>query len=205
MSETTRSFLALALPREARAHAETLLAELRGRLGTGAVKWVVPENLHVTLRFLGDLDPQRLARARETTRLLDGAFAPTASGWKEIGAFPSPRRAQVLWLGLADGEERLHRLALEVNERLADAGLGRPDKPFVAHVTLGRVRRDRRVDWIAASDRLTIPAAAFSIQTIVLFKSRLTPAGPEYTPLETATACDNRSSGDAPGEEGEGT
>jgi RNA 2',3'-cyclic 3'-phosphodiesterase len=205
MPEMTRSFLALALPREARVGAEALLHELRERLGAGAVKWVAPENLHVTLRFLGDLDPQGLERAREATRLMDGAFAAIASGWQAIGAFPSPRRAQVIWVGLADGEKRLQGLAQGVNERLLRAGLGAPDKPFVAHVTLGRVRRERRVDWIAASDRLTIPAAAFSIRTIVLFKSRLTPAGPEYTPLETATACDNRSPGDAPGEEGEGT
>ncbi len=205
MSETTRSFLALALPREARAHAEALLAQLRGRLDASAVKWVATENLHVTLRFLGDLSPQRLAQARELTRLLDGAFAPLASGWQELGAFPSPRRAQVIWLGLADEAGRVQGLAQEVNARLLRAGFGQPDKPFAAHVTLGRVRRERRIDWAAASDRLTMPAAAFSIRTIVLFKSRLTPAGPEYAPLETATACDERSPGGAPGGEGEGT
>lgn len=202
MARMTRAFLALTLPPEALREASVVLGELRERIGSGAVKWVSPGNLHATLRFLGDLDPGALERARELTRGFSGRFAPLASGWTQLGAFPSPRRAQVLWLGLRDEEGGLRHLAAEVDGRLLRAGFGRPDKPFAAHVTLGRVRRERRVDWEAASDRLTTPAGAFSIRTIVLFESRLTPAGPEYTPLETATARDDAPSGGAPGEEG---
>jgi 2'-5' RNA ligase len=197
MAERTRSFLALTLPREALRAAETVLAELRGRLGAGPVKWVAPENLHITLRFLGDLDARELERVRDLTHSLDGTFTPLPTTWRELGTFPSPRRPHVIWLGLADEAGELRSLAAEVNERLLRAGFGRADKPFAAHVTLGRVREGRRVDWAAASERLTSPPAAFSIQTIVLFKSRLTPAGAEYTPLETATAR-NATSGGSP-------
>jgi RNA 2',3'-cyclic 3'-phosphodiesterase len=187
-SETTRAFLALGLPDGARAAAGELLRELRGRLGGGDVKWVDPGNLHVTLRFFGDLDAAGLARARELTAAWDGAFEPFPSGWTELGAFPSPRRPQVIWLGLRDEKAALAAFAREIEQRLVRAGFGRADKPFRAHVTLGRVRRDRRVAWERASDGLTMPAADFSIRRLVLMKSALMPAGPIYTPLETATA-----------------
>ncbi|MBM3318693.1 MAG: RNA 2',3'-cyclic phosphodiesterase [Candidatus Eisenbacteria bacterium] len=203
MGETTRAFVALVLPPAALDPARAVLRELRARPWADAVKCVPPGNLHATLRFFGDLDPPALARARAWARSLDGAFAPVASGWTELGAFPSPRRPQVIWLGLADPRGALRALAARIDEGLRREGFGRADKPFAAHVTLGRVRRDRRVDWSAASDRLTIPAAAFSIRTIVLFKSRLTPAGAEHTPLETATARDQAPSDNGTEQEGE--
>lgn len=187
-SDATRAFLALDLPAEARAAADRLLRGLRERLGGNDVKWVDAGNLHVTFRFFGDLDPDALARARALTAAWDGQFDPLPTGWVELGAFPSPRRPQVIWLGLRDEGGRLAALAREIEQRLVRAGFGRADKPFRAHVTLGRVRRERRVAWERVSDGLTMPAADFSIRRLVLMKSTLMPAGPIYTPLETATA-----------------
>jgi 2'-5' RNA ligase len=94
----------------------------------------------------------------------------------------------VIWLGLKDEAGRIHAFAQEIEHRLVRAGFGRADKPFRAHVTLGRVRRERRIAWERASDGLTTPASDFSIQGLVLMKSTLMPAGPIYTPLETAQA-----------------
>jgi len=167
------------------------------------VKWVAPANLHVTLRFLGDLAPEQLQRVRSLVRGVDGSFEAVPTAWTELGAFPSCKRVQVIWLGLADEGDRLRALAREVNGRLLRAGFGRADKPFRAHVTLGRVRRGRRVDWsalagisedparataIRPTDGLTTPVGAFNIRKAVLFKSTLTSEGPIYTVLETAAA-----------------
>lgn len=188
MNGSTRAFLALTLPEPAVDSAAEALDELRSRLGTADVKWVESGNLHITLRFFGNLGPEDLARGRNLVRELDGCFEAVDSGWTALGVFPSERRVQVVWLGLKDADGRLVGLAREVNQRLIRDGFGRPDKPFRGHVTLGRVRRGRRVSWARISDRLTIPAAAFSISTIALMKSTLTPRGPVYTPLETAVA-----------------
>jgi len=188
MASSTRAFLALDLPAEARAAAADATARLRRACGEGDVKWVPPENLHVTLRFLGSLDPEALARARAVVADLDQRFDAVTVGWSRLGAFPSPRRPSVLWLGLADGEQRLSHLAREVERRLRAARFGRADKPFAAHVTIGRVRRGRRLIWPTESDRLTTPDGAFSMRAIVLYQSRLTPAGPHYAPLATARA-----------------
>jgi 2'-5' RNA ligase len=188
MSETTRAFLAVTLPDAAIAGAATVLSDLRPRCDDAHVKWVRPENLHVTLRFLGNVGAEKLAEARALVRDLDQQYAPAQSSWTALGAFPSQRRVQVIWLGLADEAGRLKALAREVNQQLLRAGFGRPDKAFRAHVTLGRARRGRRVAWASLSDRLTIPAGAFSIAKVALIKSTLTPQGPVYTPLETACA-----------------
>ncbi len=188
MAGGTRAFLAFTLPEPARAGAAAVLADLRDRLGERDIRWVEPANLHVTLRFFGDLDDRDLDRARQLVRGLDQGFEPLPTAWAHLGAFPSPRRVQVVWLGLADPGERITALAADLDGRLRQAGFGQADKPFKSHVTLGRVRRERRASFDRLSERLTIPATGFSIATIVLMKSMLTPQGPVYTPLETATA-----------------
>lgn len=185
MSEQVRAFLALELPVEAKTAAAELAGQLRERLGDSDVKWVASENLHITLRFLGDLSAEELAKARVLVRGLAGETPALETRWNEFGAFPSVRRPSVIWLGLEDSGQALGGLAREVNQRLVRAGFGRADKPFRAHVTLGRIRRGRRVAW-PASDGLTMSLATFSISAITLFKSRLTPQGPVYTPIETA-------------------
>ena len=188
MAGGTRSFMALTLPASALAGAVEVLTTLRDRLGDRDIRWVEAANLHVTLRFFGDLDDPDLARARQLVRELDRGFAPLPTVWERLGAFPSPQRVQVVWLGLHDADERIAGLAADVDRRTQQAGLGGADKPFKSHVTLGRVRRERRASFDRMSERLTIPATGFSIATIVLMKSMLTPHGPVYTPLETATA-----------------
>ncbi len=188
MSELTRAFLALLLPPEAIRSAAAGLEMLRGRIGAETVKWVPAENLHVTLRFFGSLGPDELQRARGLVVALGGNYAPLVSAWTELGAFPSARRVQVIWLGLADPDGHVRDLVRTVNEQLLGAGFGPPDKPFQAHVTLGRVRREKRMAWSDLGDGLTIAREAFSIARIALMQSQLTPAGPIYTPLETAPA-----------------
>jgi 2'-5' RNA ligase len=168
--------------------AALVLDQLRPRAPGGDVKWVAPENLHITLRFFGNLDGDQLKRAHETVEKLDGGFPSVSSRWISLGAFPSSRRVQVIWLGMEDPGGHLKRSVGDINQRLIRSGFGRPDKPFRAHVTLGRVRRGRHVTWSRLSDRLTIPEEAFSISTIALFRSTLTPQGPVYTPLITARA-----------------
>lgn len=186
--EMTRSFLALTLPPPAIAGVAATIDALREQIGSGDVKWVVPENVHITLRFFGDLAPDRLAQVSALAQSFDATFDAFPTAWRTLGVFPSASRVQVIWLGLADDDGRLETFAREVDSRLRAAGFGAADKPFRAHATLGRVRRGRRVRWTDLADGLTTPAEAFSIRAAVLFKSTLTGTGPIYTPLVTAAA-----------------
>jgi 2'-5' RNA ligase len=166
-----------------------LLHRLRTALGDRKVKWVDPDNLHITVYFFGGLNRGRLVQARRIVEDLSGTWDPVPFSWKDIGCFPSQRRAQVIWLGLDDPGERLAKLARKVHGRLQEAGFPPPDKPFRAHLTLGRVRRRERVDWddvVEATGGLTPDPAPLTIRSMQLFQSILRPQGPIYSPLVKA-------------------
>src|SRR5439155_24322554 len=111
------------------------------RRAGAAVSWVKAENLHYTMRFIGEVGEdgaRRVAEAADEAAADCRTFEAEAG---EFGAFPSPRRARVLWIGLARGGEELVALAGTLARALERRGFGKPDQPFAAHLTLGRVRR----------------------------------------------------------------
>jgi 2'-5' RNA ligase len=176
-----RAFFAVDLDAVARRAAADLAAALREGPGGDAVRWVRPEALHVTLRFLGDIDPAEVARlARRVVEQL----APLEAFDLSLGSvqlFPSARRPRVVALQVAPPEP-LERLAAAVERGVVAAGLPAEGRPFRAHLTLGRVRRGERAP---ATRGLAAPeGTACQVAETVLFRSDLDPAGALYTPLE---------------------
>ena len=143
-----RVFLGVFPSAEAQAAAAGLIERLR-RPGDG-VSWVKRENLHYTLRFMGELGESGLARFAEAARAGVAGHRSFEAALGEAGAFPSPKRARVLWLGLARGGEALTVVADAVEQALRGWGFDRADHRFTAHLTIGRVR-EREQDW---SERL---------------------------------------------------
>jgi 2'-5' RNA ligase len=145
---------------------------------------VAESNLHVTLKFLGQIDEARvdaigdalIAAARRTP-----AFDVNVRG---LGAFPTATRARILWAGLAPAAP-LVSLAAAVDAALAGLGIARESRPFAAHVTLGRVRESRRNPALA--DALARPAdcGRLAVTRISLMRSELHPRGARYTELAT--------------------
>jgi 2'-5' RNA ligase len=195
-----RCFVALELPPEAQAAAGEVLGELKR---TGAdVKWVRPQNLHVTLKFLGEVED---SRAPELGQALETACAGTPAlelGLAGAGAFPSPQRPQVVWLGLRGQVAELAELAGRIEAALAGLGFAPENRPFKAHVTLGRLRRgkggsrpERPSPPLPPSAPLTRALAglaghagpSFAAQRVVLMKSTLTPQGSIYDPVQVIT------------------
>ncbi|HEY7728053.1 MAG TPA: RNA 2',3'-cyclic phosphodiesterase [Candidatus Eisenbacteria bacterium] len=176
-----RTFVALLIPTE---WAEFLGGIARGLAErTSGVSWVKPGNLHVTLRFLGDLGDSGVERAGEAVRRgVEGVPAfPAALGG--LGGFPNLARPRVIWAGLTEGAEEATNLARSVNGALKDWGFGRPDKPFRAHLTLGRVREGARGLAALGECVLPPPPAPALLDRVALMKSELDPAGARYTPL----------------------
>ncbi len=175
-----RTFVAIALQDSARREAEALLDALRSAPGADAVRWVRPEALHVTLRFLGEIDEARVAP-------LAGALAASAAACPafelSLGAvrgFPSPRRPRVVACEVAPAEP-LAALAASVEEAVCAAGFAPDERAFRPHLTLGRVRSGRR----AAVPECSAPEGArMRVDRIVLFRSVLGSSGSRYTPLE---------------------
>lgn len=148
------------------------------------VSWVRRENLHYTLRFLGDLDEDGVSRLIAAARRGAAERSPFTATLGGAGAFPSARRARVLWLGLSEGAESLTALASGLEQALRDQGFDAAERAFSPHLTLGRVRR-REQDWSArlAGVAATLErgwAPAFTIDRVVVVESTLSPGGSIY-------------------------
>lgn len=189
MGERTRAFLAFLLEQPILDAAADVQRQMRELFTPGSVKWVDPDNFHITVRFFGDLDRKGLDRALRVVEQLDGRFEAVPVRIDAVSAFPSPSRPQTLWIGVSSGEEGLAALAGRVDLALREAGFGRSDKAWKSHLTIGRVRRgvSARVpqDWTAG---LTWAAGDSNISRIALMESELRPEGPRYTPLRMASA-----------------
>lgn len=178
----TRAFVAVFPSDAVLDRLAALRREMEPRLP--GLRWTGRESLHYTLRFFGDLTPDELARAAAA---MDGAsyaaktFPLTLRG---LGTFPERGRPRVLWVGAGGGGETLGALARELERRFADADLGRADKPFVPHLTLGRWREPPPVDPapVLAPSRGT-DYGICPVDAVVLVKSVLAPGGSIYTPL----------------------
>jgi RNA 2',3'-cyclic 3'-phosphodiesterase len=183
-----RCFVALPVPEPVRRWAAEVIAALKA--GGPDVKWVEPGNLHLTLKFLGEASEDRVP---DLVRALETACAGRAPLNLEItapGAFPNARRPRVVWLGLAGDLTPLAELAAAVERALEPLGFPSEDRPFRAHLTLGRVRRPRKggrqpdtrslARDLAGSDFAAGPE--FRAERVVLMQSTLTPGGAIYQP-----------------------
>lgn len=163
-------------------------AELRQRTAAmspdARVTWIPPERLHLTVRFIGEVDEPRAAAIAAVLKspLAVSAFELDFAGAE---AFPARGAPRVLWAGIARGVEGLKALEREVSDRLTTCGVPPDDRAYRPHLTLARVRegsrlrRDPLFDGIGESRFGTMP-----VDAITLFHSRLSPKGPTYTPLQ---------------------
>ena len=183
MSETIRAFIAFELP----AHIVRIAAAVQKNLMDDGLKmrWVRPQNIHLTLKFFGELptdDIGSVTRALTLATQDKTAMTLTVQG---LGVFPNPRRPRVLWMGLGGEVEQLGILQTAVEESLSAEGFKRERRPFRPHLTLARIPdrfNSRRLpDAIeAAGDYGPQPLAC---SQLVLIQSRLDPRGAVYTPL----------------------
>jgi len=177
----TRTFIALMIPSDWADYLGAISRELASKMR--GLSWVRPENLHVTLRFLGDLDDPGVQRVCDSVVRETGAVMAPRARLGPIGAFPSLSRPRVVWVGLAEGEEAVSAVARTVNDALGRAGFGAPEKPFRPHLTLARVRESAR-GLEALRDTLLPPSPpAALLDRICVMKSELHPAGARYTAL----------------------
>ena len=174
-----RAFFAIALEGELRERAAELARELAARPGGDGVRWVAPENLHITLRFLGNVAAAGIAPLADHAQDALASCAPFALALGAPLAFPSPRKPKVIVLG-AEPEATLAELAARLEKIAVEHGIAPEARAFRAHLTLGRVRA-RRIPALAA------PALAGSllVREVVLFRSDLAQGGAHYSPLAT--------------------
>jgi len=183
MSGMLRAFVAVEMPgpvRKALEEVQSSLKQLKIR-----ARWVRPENIHLTLKFLGNIPAGRVPIIGDVLRVVaqaHGRFSLSVAG---LGVFPDIRRPKVIWVGLTGRPDALTPLQQDLDGRLAGLGLPREEKPFRGHLTIGRFRAEGLPGPVADAVQ-RYAAATFGIaavEEIVLLQSDLRPEGPLYAPL----------------------
>lgn len=180
-----RCFVAIGIPPEVRSAIDTEMEPLR-QMGRDAIKWVPPENIHLTLKFLGDTSEDRINDIKAALIGAASGIGPIPVEATGSGVFPNQRRPSVFWVGLtAPGE--LATLKGRIESALAHLGFQPEDRPFRAHLTVGRLRRNvhppKRL-MAALKEIKDKSFGTFEITGLRLMMSELKPGGPRYTTLK---------------------
>jgi 2'-5' RNA ligase len=180
--EKIRAFIAVDI--ESEEFRNQILEIQKKLLDIGAdIKPVTPENIHLTLRFLGEIETTLMEKIIDMLRIIK--FQPFEIRLKGTGAFPSIRKISVIWIGLERGQEELTRISKLLESQLRKFGFPQDKKGFSPHVTIARLRSGRNKDAIAdllyeSKEKLYGSMIAHSIR---LKKSVLTPQGPIYSTI----------------------
>ncbi|RJP69889.1 MAG: RNA 2',3'-cyclic phosphodiesterase [Candidatus Abyssobacteria bacterium SURF_17] len=151
-----------------------------------SVKWVTPENAHLTLKFLGNVEESRLPDVSAACKRAVQGSKPVDIEVRAVGCFPTMKRPRVVWLGIQKGADELKELQHKVEAELERVGFPREDREFKAHLTIGRVKGQQglsRLCQLIEAER-GIFIGPMCVEKISIMKSQLRPAGPIYTELE---------------------
>ena len=174
-----RLFIGIFPPLEVR---EAALAQARGLPLSGKVRWTRPSNLHLTLKFLGEVPEDLLPRVREALEKACKPYEPFCVRLSGFGSFPSKKRARVLWAGVGRGVEDLVSLSTDLEDALSSAGFPRDLRAYVPHLTLGR--STRQPVGVETKD-VSLEVSEFLVREVSLVKSELSEAGAVYSVLES--------------------
>jgi 2'-5' RNA ligase len=190
MAEQIRTFIAIELDQAHHRALGDLQARFKRERNARGVRWVAPENIHLTLKFLGDVDAAMVPALQRAVADACVGIAPFTLRIAGAGAFPSTHRPNVVWVGLSGEVERAALLAKKIDDACAALGFAREERPFSPHLTLGRVKRDA-----SPSDRRFIGEMIVNAQVsdlgelraerVSVMKSELRPSGSVYTILHT--------------------
>lgn len=178
-----RTFLAIELPRGLLSKIEEVQGGLRS--SRADVRWVSPENLHLTLKFFGNIDESQIESIVQSIEQEVQETPPIFLKAKGMGAFPNLRNPRVIWVGFKEGKEEITSFQRKLEKEFEKIGFPREDRSFHPHLTLGRMRSSKgKEDLIKEIERYREEEfGEFQVEKIVLFKSDLRPSGPIYTPL----------------------
>lgn len=152
------------------------------------VKWVAPENIHLTLKFLGQVQEEKAPKIISGIKESIAGFKPFSLEIVSLGAFPSLKYPRVIWAGIEKGKENLEKLAERIETAMLKLGFPEEKRGFSSHLTLGRVRSAKNKDRLCRQISLaSFPALPQDIASVNLYQSRLTPQGPIYEKLAEAS------------------
>ncbi|MCJ7620291.1 MAG: RNA 2',3'-cyclic phosphodiesterase [Anaerolineae bacterium] len=190
--EQIRAFVAIELPGSVRSELERIQGSLKGKGVADHVRWVKPEGIHLTLKFLGNVPAGTITEiVRVVTQGSEG-IRPFTIRFAGLGCFPSSSRPSVIWVGVEGDTGTLMRLQTAVEDSLSVLGHPAEERMYTPHLTLGRVARD-----VAASERRRLgdmiaehivgSLGEMQVCDVCLIRSELSPSGARYTRLAAVT------------------
>ncbi len=186
---TIRAFIAIALPPAVQEELGLVNDVLAGQVPPRSVRWVQPHLMHLTLRFLGDTAVSDLPALTTKLDQITAQHTPFTLKLADLGCFPNRKRPRVIWAGLTGDLPAAQALQAAIEQAVQELGWKAENKPFRAHLTLGRVKDGRPsdgrllrgVEWGAEVKKLAVPVTA-----VHLIESQLRSSGPIYTIRHTS-------------------
>ena len=157
--------------------------ELKAAGAGSGVTWVAPENIHLTLKFCGEVTNEDVPEAGEIISSCLEGFRPFQLSVRGIGAFPNPERPRVVFAEAVDEPSVLKEIYTKLNGELGRVGVKREKRGFRSHVTIGRVRRPG-VRLALGAEMLNQDFGTMEVSEVVFMMSELTPKGPIYSPVQ---------------------
>lgn len=185
MPETLRTFISIELPETAISFSQKIQKAIRSY--RFKIRWVKPENMHLTLKFLGDTKREDIEKI--VNRMFDVSkdYGPMQFFVKGLGVFPGVKNPRVVWCGLKGDTASLIQFQGHLDDTLIDMGFSKEKRPFKGHLTLGRVKGtvspEKMID--AMKEISDLESMPFKVDTITLFSSDLRPSGPVYSRLKS--------------------
>lgn len=180
-----RTFIALELSEEVKKELSRIQEELKK--ADADIKWAKPDNIHLTLKFLGNVGDDKIEEIKKVLNGVSSQKRPFEINLSKPGAFPNPNYPRVIWVGIEKNSLEVEKIAQAVEGDLEKLEFPAENRPFSAHLTLGRVKsatnRDKLKQLLLS---VGVRPKSCSIDKITLFQSTLTPKGPIYTPLHIA-------------------
>ena len=181
---TWRVFCAIELADDVRARLQEHIARLRKEVPDAAASWSRVENIHLTLKFFGNVAVDRIAKISAAATRTTDRLSKFEIGVGNTGVFPRPSRAQVLWIGVSDPAGKLTALQKRFEEECAVDGFEKEDRAYKPHLTIARIRKPEGSRQLADTHlQMTFEPIAVPINELIVFRSELSSKGSKYTSI----------------------
>lgn len=177
-------FCAFELPETLRLRIHDHIQSLREAVPEAAASWSRPENIHLTVKFFGNVDQQKVAAISEAAARVTKEFSPIRIVAGTTGVFPRPIRPQVLWLGVSDPSGALATLQQRLEKEFAVEGFPKEDRAFRPHLTIARIRKPHHGRQLGETHlAMKFSDVEVTLSEVILFRSELSSKGSKYTAL----------------------
>ncbi len=180
--DKVRTFICIELPEEIQDDIAVLQHAIKP-MGRG-IRWVPPRSIHLTFKFLGDVEQDQLGEIETAVKEACNQISPFALQVDKTGAFPTFKRPRIYWIGFRSVPDMMLRLQSAIENELCKIGFAKEKRKFTPHLTIGRVKYGDGVREVSHYlQNNSFESVSFDVESVIIMKSELSSAGAKYTPL----------------------